>query len=101
MWKDQRKSLATAGLGPAPRRASPTWRQFLEAQASGILACDFLHVDTVALTKAGMGVALQSGSLRDVIEFENRQQVLTAMTDDYCEAIDTYLGKRDPQYANR
>jgi putative transposase len=30
-----------------PHRASPTWRQFLAAQASGILACDFLHVDTV------------------------------------------------------
>lgn len=54
-----------------------------------------------ALTKAGIGVALQSGSLRDVIEFENRQQVLTAMTDDYREAIDSYLGKRDPRYANR
>jgi enoyl-CoA hydratase len=54
-----------------------------------------------ALTKAGIGVALQSGSLRDVIEFENRQQVLTAMTDDYREAIDSYLEKRDPQYANR
>jgi enoyl-CoA hydratase/carnithine racemase len=54
-----------------------------------------------ALTKAGIGVALQSGSLRDVIEFENRQQVLAAMTDDYREAIDSYLGKRDPRYANR
>ena len=40
-----------AGLVPAPRQASPTWRQFLAAQASGILACDFLHVDTVLLQR--------------------------------------------------
>ena len=43
--------LAEAGLTPAPRRASPTWRQFLPAQAPGILACDFLHLDTVFLKR--------------------------------------------------
>ena len=46
-----RRILAAAGLAPAPRRASPTWRQFLAARACGILACDFVHVDTVFLQR--------------------------------------------------
>ena len=46
-----RRILAAAGLGPASRRASPTWRQFLTIQASGILACDFLHVGTALLQR--------------------------------------------------
>jgi putative transposase len=43
--------LRAAGIDPAPRRNGPTWQQFLHAQAAGILAADFLHVDTVSLTR--------------------------------------------------
>jgi len=32
--------LRAAGIDPAPRRSGPTWRQFLHAQAAGILAVD-------------------------------------------------------------
>ena len=32
--------LHAAGVDPAPRRAGPTWRQFLCIQAAGILAVD-------------------------------------------------------------
>ncbi|MEU2741151.1 integrase core domain-containing protein [Streptomyces sp. NPDC007095] len=41
--------LHAAGIDPAPQRSGPTWRQFLTAQAHGIIAADFLHLDTVSL----------------------------------------------------
>jgi putative transposase len=43
--------LHDAGIDPAPRRAGPTWKQFLTAQARGIIAADFVHVDTVLLRR--------------------------------------------------
>ena len=43
--------LRANGLQPAPRPASTTWRSFLCRQAAGILACDFLTVDTVFLQR--------------------------------------------------
>jgi hypothetical protein len=43
--------LTNAGVDPEPRRTGPTWTQFLTAQAKGILACDFLQVDTIGLTR--------------------------------------------------
>jgi hypothetical protein len=37
-------------LGPAPRRGGPSWTQFLRGQAAGMLAGDFLTVETIGLT---------------------------------------------------
>ncbi len=56
--------LRAAGIGPAPRRAGPTWRQFLHAQAAGIVAVDFLHVDTVLLKRLYVLVFIKHGTRR-------------------------------------
>jgi len=43
--------LHRAGIDPAPRRDGPNWRQFLAAQARGIICCDFFTVETVLLRR--------------------------------------------------
>jgi putative transposase len=53
-----------AGTGPAPRRTGPTWRQFLQAQAAGILAVDFLPVDTALLKRPHVLVFIEHGTRR-------------------------------------
>jgi putative transposase len=60
MWE----ILHAAGIDPAPRRAGPTWRQFLAAQAHAIIACDFLVVETVLLQRLYVLVFIEHGSRR-------------------------------------
>jgi len=56
--------LHDAVIDPAPRRTGPTWRQFLTAQARGILAADFVHVDTVLLRRIYALIIIEHGTRR-------------------------------------
>jgi transposase len=56
--------LHAAGIDPAPRRAGPTWREFLAVQAHAIIACDFLVVQTVLLRRLHVLVFIEHGTRR-------------------------------------
>jgi putative transposase len=54
----------TPGSIPHPRRSGPSWKQFLTAQARGILAVDFVHVDTVLLRRLYALIVIEHGARR-------------------------------------
>ena len=56
--------LHDAGIDPAPRRTGPTWKQFLTVQARGIIAADFVHVDTVLLRRLYALIVIEHGTRR-------------------------------------
>jgi transposase InsO family protein len=59
-----RRLLARARLGPAPRRDGPSWREFLHAQASSIVACDFFTVETLFLRRFYVLFFIEHGTRR-------------------------------------
>ena len=58
------KILNTAGIDPAPRRAGPTWKQFLATQAHSIIAADFFHIDTALGKRLYALIFLEHGTRR-------------------------------------
>jgi putative transposase len=56
--------LRASGIDPAPRRAGPTWREFLAAQAHAVIACDLLVVETVLLKRLHVLVFIEHGTRR-------------------------------------
>lgn len=61
----------TRRLGPAPHRDGPSWTEFLRGQAIGTIACDFLTVETIGLTRL---------YVLFVIELEHRRVHLAGIT---------------------
>ena len=59
-----RRLLLAAGLTPAPRRAGPSWRDFLRQQAATMLACDFFTVETISLRRYYVLFFIELGSRR-------------------------------------
>jgi putative transposase len=59
------------GLDPSPDRTGPTWGEFLKAQATTMLACDFFTVDTVLL---------RSLYVLFFVELDTRRVIVTGVT---------------------
>jgi putative transposase len=56
--------LKANGIDPAPRRAGPTWPQFLRSQTDAILACDFFTADLLDGTQAHVLAVIEHATRR-------------------------------------
>jgi putative transposase len=100
--------LKDHGLGPSPRRTGPTWRAFLRAQASGIVATDFFTVDTLRLQRLYVLFFIELGHRRvwiagvtahpDSAWVTQQARNVTADIDDRGIEIKFLLRDRDTKY---
>jgi putative transposase len=100
--------LKDHGLGPSPRRTGPTWRAFLRAQASGIVATDFFTVDTLRLQRLYVLFFIELGRRRvwitgvtahpDSAWVTQQARNVTADIDDQGIEIKFLLRDRDTKY---
>ena len=86
-----------AGLLADVVPAEQLWDRALETARQIMLNAPI----SVEMTKEGLWKALENPSFEAAVEFENRQQVYTAMTEDRQEATAAFLEKRTPHYVRR
>jgi putative transposase len=101
--------LKQAGIDPAPPRASESWRTFLRAQASGIIACDLLTVDTVLLRRLHVLVFIELATRRVYIAgvtanptgawtTQQARNIIEAFTDGRVTPIGFLIRDRDAKF---
>jgi transposase len=105
-----RTILRRAGLGPVPHRNGPNWREFLSAQAKGIVACDFFTVETVFLktlyvlvfmhiqTRRILGVGVSANPDGTWVTQQARNVVMDAEGDTEISRMGFLLRDRDAKY---
>ena len=97
------------GNRPSPRRASESWRSFLRAQASGIISCDFLTVDTVLLRRLYALVFIELATRRAYVAgvtanpagawtTQQARNIVGALTDERDAPIGFLIRDRDTKF---
>jgi len=101
-----KKVLRAAGLEPAPRRDSPSWSEFLRAQAHGIWACDFFSIETAFLRTLYVLFFIEVGTRRLHVTTSTRnpsgefvaQQARNLAIDGELEGVAFLIRDRDSKY---
>ena len=88
--------LHEAGIDPAPRRSSETWRAFLRAQASGMIACDFFSVETVLLRRLYVLVFIELATRKVYLAGVTANPSGEWATQQARNIIDTFSSRSEP-----
>jgi putative transposase len=88
--------LQEAGIDPAPRRSSETWRAFLRAQASGMIACDFFTVETVLLRRLYVLVFIELATRKVYLAGVTAKPSGEWATQQARNIIDTFSSRSEP-----